>query len=140
MNDGSSTLSRRGFLAGSAGASLAVAGGIGVPKAEAAGMAFGPGPLSGLPWHSGCGITGFSTFESYRGRRADSYTIWCQRDTWSDIVSFKGGFNVIKKLPGRVSMAIAPLPTNLSAVVNPGNWRLAATGTFDGYYTGPTNW
>lgn len=135
MNDSSIASSRRSFLAGLAGTSVAIAGGLGVPQAQAAGSAFGSGALSGLPWHSGCGGSGIATFESYRRRKADCYTIWCQRDSWSDIVSLKGGFSTVKKLPGRISLAIAPLPTPLSAVTNPGNWQLAAKGAFDGYYT-----
>ena len=104
-------------------------------KTHIAGAAFGRGALSGLPWHSGCGITGLAGFEAYRGRRADTCTIWCPRDTWDDIVSFKGGFQSAKKMSARLSMAIAPLPNTHNAVTNPGNWKLAALGSFDGYYT-----
>ncbi len=135
MNDSGPTTSRRDFLTGLAGASLAVAGGLGTSGAQAAGLAFGPGALSGLPWNSGCGITGLADFEVYRGRRADTCTIWCPRDTWDEILSFKGGFKMARKLPSRVSMGMAPLPVTHSALTVPGIWKLAAKGTFDGYYT-----
>ena len=135
MNDSTTTASRRGFLAGLAGTSLTVASGIAAPDAQAAGAKFGPGPRSGLPWHSGCSLSSIGPFEKYRRRKADCYTIWCPHDTWADIVSLKGGFTIVRKLPGRISMAIAPLPSTNSAVVNPANWQLAAKGTFDGHYT-----
>ena len=136
MDDTIASPSRRGFLTGLAGTGLMAVGGVSVTTpAQAAGAGFGNGPLSSLPWHSGCGLSKISAFEAYRGRKADTYTIWCPHRTWSDIVSLKGGFTVVKGMPGRLSMAIAPLPASHSAVANPGNWKLAAKGSFDGYYT-----
>lgn len=135
MNDINCTASRRDLLVGLAGTSVAVAGGLGTKAAQAAGpAAFGGGLMSGLPWHSGCSLGGISAFETYRTRRADTCTIWCQRNTWNDVISFKGGFSTAKKLPGRISLAIAPLPNTHSALVYPGNWKLAAKGSFDVYY------
>lgn len=133
MLESSAAPSRRGFLAGAAGAALVAIGGTG--PAQAAPARFGAGLLSGLPWNSGCGLNGISAFEAYRGRRADSYTLWCAHNTWDDIGRLPGGFRTVAKLPGRISVGFAMLPGTASAVTNPGNWKLAAKGTFDGYYT-----
>jgi hypothetical protein len=123
------------FLAGLGSASLAVATGLAARPAVAANQAFGPGRLSGLPWHSGCSLSGISAFEAYRGRPCDGYTMWNLHKTWSDIPSFKGGWPTLRKLPGRLSIGLAPLPDNQSAVRNGGQWTAAARGAYDSVYT-----
>lgn len=125
--------SRRGFLAGAAGAAFVAISGS--DSAQAAVSGFGRGSLSGLPWNSGCGLDGINAFEAYRGRKADTYTLWCAHQSWSDIARLPGGFRTVAKLPGRISVGFAMLPDSASAVSNPGNWKLAAKGSFDGYYT-----
>jgi hypothetical protein len=132
--------SRRGFLAGAGSASLVGLAAAALPVASDAAAAatqggFGRGPLSGLPWHSGCSLNGIGAFEAYRGRRCDSYTMWNLHKTWSDIPSFKGGWPTLRKLPGRISLALSPFPDTLSAVRNPGLWDNAARGAYDSVYT-----
>lgn len=124
--------SRRGFLAGLAGTSLAMAGGFAGPKAAAAAPV--PGSLSGMPWLSGTSLGGITEIEAFRRRKADVYTIWGASNSWAEVPSLAGGFSSVKRLPGRISLAIAPLPRTHSAVTNPGNWKLAAKGAFDPYY------
>jgi hypothetical protein len=132
--------SRRGFLTGVANASLVglAAAALPIDSSAAAGVVrakFGPGPLSGLPWHSGCSLTGISAFEAYRGRRADGYTMWNLHRTWSEIASFKGGFANLARLPGRISTGFSPLPDSHRAIANPGLWNTAARGAYEGIYT-----
>ncbi|HEX6015519.1 MAG TPA: hypothetical protein VFY87_27710 [Geminicoccaceae bacterium] len=50
-------------------------------------------------------------------------------------MSLQGGFRSLKNKPPRISLGMAPLPNSHSAVKNPGNLKLAARGSFDGYYT-----
>jgi hypothetical protein len=132
--------SRRGFLAGATNASLVGLAAAALPMASGAASAatqvrFGPGPLSGLPWHSGCSLSGIGAFEAYRGRRCDGYTMWNLHKTWTDIPSFNGGFSTLVKLPGRISRALSPFPDSNSAVDNPGLWDNAARGAYDGVHT-----
>jgi hypothetical protein len=123
------------FLAGLGSASLAVATGLAARPAAAANQGFGPGRLSGLPWHSGCSLNGISAFEAYRGRPCDGYTMWNLHRTWSDIPAFKGGWPELRKRPGRLSIGLAPFPDNQSAVRNGGQWTAAARGAYDSVYT-----
>jgi hypothetical protein len=127
--------SRRTFLTVLAGASVTVAAGSAARPAAAAGKGFGAGRLSGLPWHSGCSLSGISAFEAYRGRACDSYTMWNLHKTWSEIPSFRGGWPTLHKLPGRLSIGLAPFPDTHSAVQNPGLWDNAARGAYDSVYT-----
>ncbi len=130
MDDQTNFASRRSFLAGLAGASVAAVGGLDmIPAAEAA-----EGSLSGLRWPSGCGAQDWAAFEKYRSRRADTITCWGGRRTWSAVVQMPGGFRSVSR-SARISLGLALLPDTHSAVRNPGNWKLAAKGSFDGYYT-----
>jgi hypothetical protein len=135
MNEAIASASRREFLCGLTATSLAAVGGLATSPAVAAGAAFGRGPMSGLPWYSGCTPSDIPGFEKYRGRRVDGYTIWCPHETWADIVSLKGGFSAVNHLSGRISMGLAPLPSSESVLKYPGNWQRAAKGDFDSYYS-----
>lgn len=112
----------------------AVAAGTGARPAQAAGAPFGPGPRSGLPWHSGSGLSSVNTLAAYRNRLCDTVTLWCKFDSWDTILNFNGGIKSVKSKPERISIAIAPLPKTLHAVTTPGVWALAASGAFDYYY------
>jgi hypothetical protein len=125
--------SRRSFLCGLAGTSAMAIGYL--PSAAEAAPTFGRGAISGHPWHSGCGSAGITAFESYRGRKCDTYTLWCKHETWSDITSLIGNLSNLTKLPGRISYGLAPLPKSHSILKNSGNYKLAAKGSFDVYYT-----
>ena len=127
MHEHSNSASRRHFLAGVAGASMAAGTGLGIPPAEAAGS------FSGLGWDSGCGSSGFRSFEGYRGRRADCITCWGARRSWNEAVQVPSG--IMRSTSARISLGFAVLPETHSAVKSAGNWRLAARGSFDGYYT-----
>lgn len=114
---------------------IAAAGTMALPKpAMAAAAAFGRGPRSGLGWHSGCSIGKYADFAAYRGRPLDTITCWCPLTNWSEVVSLKAGFSTAKSSGARISTAIAPLPSTHDGKKNPGNWKLAAGGSFDGYY------
>ena len=93
------------------------------------GMA-GAGPFSGLPWKSGCSLSKFADFERWRGRRLDTVTVWTQRRTWSELVGQGGGFTVVDDKPMQISQGFAIFPDT-----HPRQWKLAAAGSFDGYYT-----
>lgn len=91
---------------------------------------------SGLPWKSGWSLSRLDEFEQWRGRSADTYTIWTRHETWSDIVNFdRGGFAAAKRQPGQISWGFAMLPSSHSAARNGGMWTSAARGAFDGFYT-----
>jgi hypothetical protein len=127
MHDHDVLPSRRGFLAGLAGTSLAAVTSMGATEADAA------GPRSGLPWASGCGSTGFAEFERYRGRNVDTITCWGRRRSWGDAVRVPT--RLMNSTSAQISLGLAVLPDTHSAAKNGGNWRLAANGSFDGYYT-----
>lgn len=130
MDDCTNLASRRSFLTGLTGASLLTVTGLGaVPDAEAA-----IGSLSGLRWPSGCGASGIEAFERFRNRKADTITLWGPRKSWSAAVQLPGGLGS-KSKAARLSLGFAVLPDTHSAVRQPGNWKLAAKGSFDGYYT-----
>jgi len=80
--------SRRGrvvetvLLAGAAGAAFVAISGS--DSAQAAVSGFGRDSLSGLPWNSGCSLDGIKAFEAYRGRKADTYTLWFAHQGWSE--------------------------------------------------------
>lgn len=126
--------SRRDVLAGIAGLSLAVGGGLGDKPAQAA-AAFGTGSRSKMSWHSGCAISRHADFAAYRGRAIDTITTWCPHDTWTDIVSLKGGFATARRSGARISLALPALPRSHNGTTSPQNWKNAANGTYDGYYT-----
>lgn len=123
------TSSRRDLLRSVVGASLLGGMPLAISTAEAA-----TGVRSGIAWQSGAGIGGYAAFASYRGRLLDTITCWCPSDTWTDVISFKGGFTTARKSRSRVSCAIVPLPKSHDGRLYPENWKLAASGTFDGYY------
>ena len=125
--------SRRAALAGMVGTAATVVG-TGGQVAQAAGMPFGPGPRSGLPWNSGASLSSVNAVAAYRNRLCDTVTLWCKYNTWDDILSFNDGVKSAKSKPERISIAISPLPRTLSAVTTPGVWALAASGAFDFYY------
>lgn len=102
----------------------------------AARAGFGPGPRSGLPWHSGSGFGQRTEFEAWRGRPLDILTIWQPWQTWQEMIDFdrKGGFVRVYDKPWRLSMGIAMLPRTHDAGKNPEHWRSAARGEFDRYY------
>ncbi|MGD9868503.1 MAG: hypothetical protein AB7I59_12570 [Geminicoccaceae bacterium] len=132
MIDISPLSSRRDLLTGLIGGSLALGAGtlgFAAPAAAAA------GPRSGRSWHTGASINEHSKFAAFRGRPLDTITCWCQHDNWSQVVGLKGGFVTAKKSGARVSLAIAPLPRSHDGKKNKGNWKLAANGSFDGYYS-----
>lgn len=132
MIDQSSHSNRRDLLTGLIGSSLALgAGTLGFVAPASAAV----GPRSGRAWHTGASIDQYASFARFRGRPLDTITCWCQHENWSEIVGLKGGFVTARQSGARVSLAIAPLPKSLNGVRNPGNWRLAANGSFDGYYT-----
>jgi hypothetical protein len=88
-----------------------------------------------MPWHSGCQLNKISQFEDYRGRRADTYTIWSRRDTWKDITNIgASGFSTVRNAGGRISYGLAMLPQTNHAGRNPGYWAQAARGSYDTYY------
>ncbi len=124
--------SRREVLTGLAG--VAAVAGAGSTPARAAGLPFGLGPRSGLPWHSGASLSSVNAIAAYRNRLCDTLTMWCRFDTWDTIIDFSKGFKSAKLKPERISCAIAPLPKICSAVITPGMWSLAASGAFDFYY------
>lgn len=105
-----------------------------ITSAQAA-VGVGPGPRSGLFWSTGASISDYRGFTTYRGRSLDTITCWCPHDTWTDIVSLKGGFVTARKSGSRVSCAIGMLPKSHDGKKYPGNWKLAASGAYDGYYT-----
>jgi hypothetical protein len=125
-------LSRRSILTGVAGCGMALASGLAAPPAAEA-RTFGAGARSGMPWNSGCSIGGWQTFQSFRGRSLDTITTWCQHNTWNEIVALKGGFLTARRSGARVAVSIAPLPRSHDGRNGP-NFRLAAAGSFDGYY------
>lgn len=127
MDDHVAQPSRRNFLLGVGAATLAANAGLDIPRAEAAGS------LSGLGWASGCGSSDFRSFEGYRGRKVDCVTCWGGRRNWSEAVNVPTG--IMRSTSAQISLGFPVLPDTHSAVRNPGNWRLAARGTFDGYYT-----
>jgi hypothetical protein len=71
---------------------------------------------------------------SYRGRSIDTITTWCPHSTWADITGLKGGFSTARNSGARISVALPALPHSHSGLKNPQNWKLAANGSFDGYY------
>jgi hypothetical protein len=88
-----------------------------------------------MPWHSGCQLNKIPEFEAFRGRRADTYTIWSRRGTWSDITNLKAsGFSAVRKLGGRISYGLAMLPESNHAGRDPGEWVPAANGRYDTHY------
>jgi hypothetical protein len=109
MTSVSPLASRRDLLAGLAGLSVTALGGLGAPPAHAA-AAFGPGLKSRKAWHSGSSISDYGAFESFRGRRLDTITCWCQHENWSEVVALKGGFTTASGSGARISCGIAPLP------------------------------
>lgn len=129
-----SCASRRDFLTGLAGTSLAVAGGLTATSASAA-PGFGRGPRSGMPWHSGASLVQIQQFEAYRGRRADVITSWQTANSWSDVARLSPGFGSVVRTGSRMSTAIAPLPKAASIYRNCDSFKLAASGKFDTYYT-----
>jgi hypothetical protein len=134
MTDPNSLPNRRNLLTSLIGGSLALgAGSYGLllPSTVAAAV----GPRSGRSWHTGASIDDHASFASIRRRPLDTITCWCQHDTWSQVVGLKGGFVTAKKSGARVSLAVAPLPRSHDGSKNKGNWKLAANGSFDGYYT-----
>jgi hypothetical protein len=132
MDSTAPTASRRWFVTALASVPLVLGAGHS-RTAQAAPRAFGTGTRSGLSWHSGSSISQWSQFETYRGRKIDTISCWCQHDTWDQLAALKGGFTTAKKSPARVSVAIAPLPKSHDGKLYPNNWKLAASGTFDGY-------
>lgn len=92
------------------------------------------GARSGMSWQSGSSINQYSAFATYRGRQIDTITCWCPHATWSDIVSLKGGFTTARGSGARVCCAMRLLPRSHDARIYPANFRLAASGTYDGYY------
>lgn len=130
-----STQTRRGVLTGLASAGLVTFAAGSARPAAAAIAPFGTGRLSGMPWHSGCQLNKIAEFEAYRGRLADIYTIWSRRANWGEITDIgASGFSAVRKRQGRISYGLAMLPETHHAGKNPGNWRLAAKGSFDRYY------
>ncbi len=127
MDDHEAQPSRRIFLLGVGAATLAVNAGLDIPRAEAAGS------LSGLGWASGCGSSDFRSFEGYRGRKVDCVTCWGGRRNWREAVNVPTG--IMRSTSAQISLGFAVLPETHSAVKNAGNWRLAARGSFDDYYT-----
>jgi Glycosyl hydrolase family 26 len=134
MYEHSTPPTRRDLLAGMAGTSITAMVGLAARPVEAGTPNFGRGPLSGMPWHSGCGLGGITDFERFRGRKADLYTIWGAYKTWGDVPNLSGGFSAVKNMPGRISLAIAMLPASQSGLKDGNNWTLAARGAFDQYY------
>lgn len=134
MNDQSS---RREFLAGVSAGAAAIGASL-VPAAARADSIppapFGPGPRSGLPWHSGASLASVKQIASYRGRLCDTLTLWCPVETWDAIVSFKEGWTAAKNRPERLSVGLAMLPRTHSALTTPGVWARAASGEFDSWY------
>jgi hypothetical protein len=132
------TLSRRGALQQLAGGAALIGAGTAVlpeslsPIGSArAAMA---GARSGMSWQSGASISQYAAFASYRGRQIDTITAWCPHATWTDITALKGGFSTARKSGARVCCAMRLLPLSHDARKYPGNYKLAASGTYDGYY------
>lgn len=118
-------------------AAIGAAGAVGMIGAQPAIAAapFGRGARSGLPWHSGCQLNKISEFEAFRGRPADTYTIWSRRGSWDEITNLAAsGFATVRKLSGRISFGIAMLPETNHAGRDPTNWVPAAAGQYDSYY------
>ena len=125
-------ITRRVLIGGVTGAVALAAAGV---EPAAAAAAFGRGPRSGMPWHSGCQLNKIPQFEAFRGRLADTYTIWSPRETWAAVTGLnKGGFSVVRTMPGRISFGLAMLPETLHAGRDPSHWVPAARGDFDRYY------
>ena len=122
---------RRAVLGTMAGAGLCFAGG----RSADAAAGFGHGPRSGMPWNSGCQLSRIAEFEAFRGRRADTYTIWSRRRNWSEITDVGGGgFATVRGLGGRISYGLAMLPESNHAGRDPRHWVPAAAGNYDRYY------
>ena len=126
--------SRREVLTGLAG--VAAVAGAGSTPARAAGLPFGLGPRSGLPWHSGASLSSVNAIAAYRNRLCDTLTMWCRFDTWDTIIDFSKGFKSAKLKPERISCAIAPLPKICSAVITPGMWWWYVGGILVGALSG----
>ncbi|MGD9509741.1 MAG: hypothetical protein AB7X49_14450, partial [Geminicoccaceae bacterium] len=71
-----------------------------------AALGAGPGPRSGFFWSTGASINNYKGFTTYRGRSLDTITCWCPHNTWTEVVSLKGGFVTARKSGSRVSCAI----------------------------------
>lgn len=122
---------RRAVLGSIAVAGLSLAG---ARSADAA-AGFGRGQRSGMPWHSGCQLNRIPEFEAFRGRRADTYTIWSRRRNWSEITNLSSsGFASVRRLGGRISYGLAMLPETNHAGRDPRQWVAAAAGRYDSYY------
>lgn len=137
-NVNSPTYARRSVLQQLAGGAALMGTGAGLLPEQLSpvtpAQAIGTGVRSGLVWNTGASITNYKAFTSYRGRPLDTITCWCPHNTWDEIVSLKGGFVTARQSGARVSCAIGMLPKSHDGKKYPGNWKLAAAGSYDGYY------
>lgn len=108
----------------------------------------GPGPLSGLPWHSGgsnYSVGQLREFENFRGRKTDMVVIFGPKDNWYDLQGgdpnnldnedgwFRGFFQQHKYSP-RLVLTWGFLPESHHADKTPQNLNKAANGEFDVHY------
>lgn len=140
--------SRRRFLqAGLLLPALSASMLVAPPEASAkAAPPYGPGPRSGLPWHSGvCYYGPIPKFEAWRGRPVDLSTVWGPRETWYDIggggddINLTGWFSgaFADQAPAGYALALSwpPIANESHSIErDPEIWTKTAAGEFDHYY------